>query len=68
VNLRTKLVFRGFLELSSDEQKEFASLLYRFLWDKEETPLPPEEFSEIRAIALGPVRQAGVCPCCGRTL
>jgi hypothetical protein len=68
VDLKTMLVFRGFLELSPREQKQFVSELYKFLWEKEESPLEAGEFSEASAIAMGRFHGSGVCPCCGGAL
>jgi hypothetical protein len=71
VDLRTKRVFRGFLELSPNEQQEFISELYVFLWEKEESRLPVEQICEFGLMALGPFHEPGVCPgtrprACGR--
>jgi hypothetical protein len=66
VDLRTKRVFRGFLELSPNEQQEFISELYVFLWEKEESRLPVEQICEFGLMALGPFHEPGVCPCYGK--
>jgi hypothetical protein len=65
LNLRTKRVFRGFLELSPAEQQAFMSRLCVFLCEKAGSRLPVEQICESGVMALGPLQESDVCPCCG---
>jgi hypothetical protein len=62
VNQRTSLVFKGWLALSSDEQRELEAEIRTY---RDGSPAKQRDLQEsVRKIDLGPLGRG--CPCCGR--
>lgn len=62
MNQRTSLVFKGWLALSNEEQRELEAEIRRY---KDGSPTTQRELREsVVKIDLGPLGRS--CPCCGR--
>lgn len=66
MNEKTKLVFRGWLELTADEQQQLSHAIrqYNEKLFSEQRALQADLHKSVTRMQTGPLGQT--CPCCGR--
>lgn len=65
MNKRTKLVFAGFIELTTSERNELIDEMNKFVkMEYKERSALAEEYKSLK-VSLGPI-STETCPCCGR--
>ena len=62
MNNKTRVVFRGWVSLSSEEKRDFSSEMQSY--DRRTLEGQREVRKSLTEVNLGPVQQG--CPCCGR--